>query len=130
MNLKKGIVKIVPETLDDLWHLFNIVAPQDEVYAQTTREVRVEELYARPKRGKRVSVFLGIKVEKVVWDKLLNRLRFHGVVCEAPEEIGVKGAHHTIHVTLDKPITIVKSEWLKHQIDRLERAVKLKRFPS
>jgi len=129
MNLKKGFVKVLPESLDDLWHLYNIILEKDEVYAQTTREVRVEELYARPKRGKRISVYLGIKVEKVVWDKLLNRLRVHGTVCEAPEEIGVKGAHHTIHVTLDKPITIVKSEWLKHQIDRLERASKIKAAP-
>lgn len=129
LNLKKGIVKVLPESLDDLWHLYNIILEKDKVYAQTTREVRVEELYARPKRGKRVSVFLGIKVEKVVWDKLLNRLRVHGIVCEAPEEIGVKGAHHTINVTLDKPITIVKSEWLKHQIDRLERACRVKAAP-
>ncbi len=129
MNLKKGFVKVLPESLDDLWHLYNIILEKDEVYAQTTREVRVEELYARPKRGKRVSVFLGIKVEKVVWDKFLNRLRVHGIVCEAPEEIGLKGAHHTINVTLDKPITIVKSEWLKHQIDRLDRASKVKAAP-
>lgn len=129
MNLKKGVVKVLPESLDDLWHLYNIILEKDEVRAQTTRGVRVEELYARPKRGKRVSVFLGIKVEKIVWDKLLNRLRVHGVVCEAPEEIGIKGAHHTINVTLNKPITIVKSGWLKHQIDRLDRASKVKAAP-
>jgi len=122
MNLKKRIVRVLPESLDDLWHLYNIVAPHDEVYAQTTRLVKVEELYARPKKGRRVSVFLGIKVEKVAWDRSLNRLRVHGIVCKAPEELNVTGSHHTINVTLDNPITIIKPEWLKHQIDRLERA--------
>jgi len=122
MKLKKGIVKVLPESLDDLWHLYNIVLKNDEVHAQTTREVKVEERYARPQRGKRIPVFLGVKVEKVLWDRILNRLRVHGIVCEAPEEINVKGSHHTIDVTVNKPITIVKTEWLKHQVDRLERA--------
>ncbi|KPV62045.1 MAG: Peptide chain release factor subunit 1 [Candidatus Bathyarchaeota archaeon BA1] len=129
MNLKKGIVKVLPESLDDIWHLYNIIHEKDEVYAQTTREVKVQELYTRPKRGKRVSVFLGVRVEGVTWDRNLNRLRVHGIVCEAPEDIGAKGSHHTINVTVDKPLTIMKSEWLRHQIDRLERASKAEVTP-
>ena len=90
--------------------------------AQTTREVKVDERYARPQRGKRVSVFLGVRVARVFWDKTLNRLRVHGIVCDAPDKVSVKGSRHTINVTVNKPITIVKSEWLKHQLDRLKRA--------
>ena len=56
MNLKKGFVKVVPETLDDLWHLYNIVYRGDEVYARTTREIKPDEKYARPRRGQRVPV--------------------------------------------------------------------------
>lgn len=122
MNLKKGIVKVLPESLDDLWHLYNIILEKDEVRARTTRELKVDDQYARPKKGKRVPVLLGVRVEKVLWDKILNRLRIHGIVCEAPEEISVRGSHHTIDVTVNKPVTIVKSEWLKHQVDRLKRA--------
>jgi protein pelota len=122
MKLKKGIVKVVPESLDDLWHLYNVIYQGDQVYAQTTREVKVEEEYARPKQGKRVSVFLGIKVEKVYWDRVLNRLRVHGVIIETPENISAKGAHHTLNITVDKPLTIVKPKWQKHQLERLERA--------
>jgi len=129
MNLKKGIVKAAPESLDDLWHLYNIIGKDDEVYAQTTREVRVEEPYARPKKGRRVSVFLGIRVEKVVWDRSLNRLRILGTVREAPEELNVTGSHHTLNIAIDKPLTVVKPEWLRHQIDRLERASKVQATP-
>jgi len=121
-RLKKGFVKVVPESLDDLWHLYNIIYPGDEVYARTTRVVKVEELYARPKEGRRVSVFLGVRVEKVFWDKSLNRLRVHGVIFEVPEDIGGRGTHHTLNVVIDKPLTIVKTQWLKHQEDRLDRA--------
>jgi len=129
MNLKKGIAKVLPESLDDLWHLYNLILEKDEVHARTTREVKVEDQYARPKKGKRVPVLLGVRVEKVLWDKILNRLRVHGIVCEAPEEINVKGSHHTIDVTVNKPVTIIKTEWLKHQVDRLERASKVTAAP-
>ncbi|MEM3695130.1 MAG: mRNA surveillance protein pelota [Candidatus Bathyarchaeia archaeon] len=128
VNLKKGFVKVIPETLDDFWHLYNIIYKGDEVYAYTSREIKPEEKYARPKRGERVSVFLGVKVEDVSWDKLLGRLRVHGTICEAPEIVPT-GAHHTLNVTLNTPITIVKRKWAKHQIERLERASKTSERP-
>jgi len=124
MKLKKGIVKVLPESLDDIWHLYNLILKNDEVYGRTTREVKVDDRYARPQRGERVSVLLGVRVEKVVWDRSLNRLRVQGIVCKAPEDLNVKGSHHTINVTVDNSITIVKSKWLKHEIDRLNRASK------
>ncbi len=128
MNLKKGFVKVIPETLDDFWHLYNIIYKNDEVYAYTSREIKPDEKYARPKRGERVSVFLGVKVESVTWDKLLGRLRIHGTICEAPEIVPT-GAHHTLNITLNTPITIVKKEWAKHQVERLERASKTSEKP-
>ena len=128
-KLKKGIVKVIPERLDDLWHLYNIITEGDEVHARTTREKKVEEPYARPKKGRRVSVFLGVRVQKVLWYKTLNRLRIQGIVCEAPDKLDVTGSHHSINVTLNKPITIVKTKWLKHQIDRLKRASEAKVTP-
>jgi len=115
-------VKVVPQSLDDLWHLYNIVYPGDEVYARTTREVKIEQEYARPKEGRRVSVVLGVRVEKVFWDRSLNRLRVHGVISDIPEDIGGRGTHHTVNVVIGNPLTIVKTKWLKHQVDRLERA--------
>jgi protein pelota len=120
-NLKKGFVKVVPETIDDLWHLYNVINNNDEVYARTTREVKPDEKYARPGRGERVPVFLGVKVGTVSWDKLLGRLRISGTICEAPEIVPT-GAHHAISIALNTPLTIVKKEWAKHHLERLERA--------
>ena len=120
-NLEKGFVKVVPETIDDLWHLYNIIFEGDEVYAYTSREIKPNEKFARPGRGERVSVFLGVKVETVSWDKFLGRLRVHGTICEAPEIVPT-GAHHTISIALNKGATIVKKVWLKHQLERLNRA--------
>jgi len=129
MNLKKGFAKVIPENFDDLWHLYNVIYKNDEVYANTSREIKPDEGgYARPKRGERVSVFLGITVENVTWDKLLGRLRIHGTICEAPETVPT-GAHHTLNIALNTPATIVKKKWAKHHIERLERASKASEKP-
>lgn len=121
-NFKKGFAKVIPKTLDDLWHLYNVIYRGDLVYSRTTRELKIDAEYSRPQKGKRVSTFLGVTVEEVVWDKSLNRLRIHGRIHEAPENIAGKGSHHTLNVPINKPLTIVKERWAKHHIDRLRRA--------
>ncbi len=127
-NFKKGFIKAIPETIDDFWHLYNVIHKNDEVYAYTTREIKPDGKYARPRRGERVSVFLGVKVEEVAWDKLLKRLRIHGTICEAPETVPT-AAHHTLNVTLNTPVTIVKKEWARHYVERLEKASKTSEKP-
>ncbi|MGD0978622.1 MAG: mRNA surveillance protein pelota [Candidatus Bathyarchaeia archaeon] len=121
INVKKGFAKVVPETIDDFWHLYNVIYRNDQVYAGTTREVKVDAKIGRPKRGERVPVFLGVNVEDVGWDKFLGRLRVHGTICEAPEIVPT-GAHHTLNVTLNTPITIVKKSWTRQEVERLKRA--------
>ena len=37
---KKGIIELLPETLDDLWHLSHIIAEGDTVYSKTTRRIQ------------------------------------------------------------------------------------------
>ena len=120
-NLPQGYVKVVPDSPDDLWHLYNIVSKNDEVYAYSSRAIKSDTEGSRPKSGERVSAFMGVKVISVSWDKFLEKLRVHGLICHAPEIIPV-GAHHTISVALDQPVTIVKKEWAKHLLDRLTHA--------
>lgn len=119
----------MPETLDDLWHLYNIINEKDEVYARTTRQTKSDDQYARPTKAKRVPVNLGLQVEKMYWDKVLNRLRITGIVCDAPEKLSITGSRHTINVTINKPISIVKKKWQKHQLDRLKRASQITAAP-
>ena len=42
-NLKKGFVKVVPDTMDDFWHLYNVIYKNDVVYSYTTREIKPDE---------------------------------------------------------------------------------------
>lgn len=120
-NLHQGFVKVVPESPDDLWHLYNVIYKGDEVYAYSSRAIRSDTETSRPKSAERVSAFMGVKVESVGWDKFLGKLRVHGLICHAPDIIP-EGAHHTLSIALNQPLTIVKSEWPKHLLDRLARA--------
>ena len=129
-NFKKGIVKLIPENLDDLWHLYNLVYPGDAVYARTTREVKLDTEFGRPQKGKRVSLILGVYVRDVLWDKALNRLRVHGRLIDAPDSVAGAGAFHTLNISVGESLTIVKEKkWASHEVDRLERASKTEAKP-
>jgi protein pelota len=122
-NLRQGFVKVVPSSDDDLWHLYNVIYKGDEVYAYSSRAIKPVQEYSRPKSGERVSAFMGVTVESVAWDKFLGKLRVHGIICHAPDIIPT-GAHHTLNIALNQPLTIVKKDWPKHLLDRLTRASK------
>ncbi len=112
---------MVPDSADDLWHLYNIIYKGDEVYAYSSRAIKSDTEASRPKSGERVSAFMGVTVESIAWDKFLSKLRVHGLIIHAPDIIPT-GAHHTISVALNQPVTIVKKAWPKHALDRLTRA--------
>ena len=120
-NLHKRYIKLVPDSADDFWHLYNVICKGDEVYAYSSRAIKTDQEYSRPKSGERFSAFMGVKVEEVSWDKFLGKLRVHGTICQAPEIIP-QGAHHTLSISLHQPMTIVKNEWPKHAVGRLDRA--------
>ncbi|MFW9792807.1 MAG: hypothetical protein ACFFEE_00775, partial [Candidatus Thorarchaeota archaeon] len=39
--LKEGKMVLKIETLDDLWHIYNVVGPSDVIISRTTRRVRI-----------------------------------------------------------------------------------------
>ena len=120
-DIKHGIMKLELRNIDDLWVLYNVIHKGDRVLGRTTREVKSTET-ARP-FSRRVTVTLGITVQRVYFDRDLARLRVHGIVFDAPEEVRVTGSHHTLSVGPEDTLTIVKDKWLHHQVERVEKAV-------
>ncbi len=120
-DIKHDIMKVELRNIDDLWALYNVIQKGDRVLGKTTREVKSTES-ARPS-SRRLTVTLGITVQKVYLDRELARLRIHGIVFDAPEEVRVTGSHHTLSVGPEDIVTIVKDKWLKHQVERVEKAV-------
>jgi len=115
-DLKKGFIELVVENEDDLWIIHTILERGDVVLAKTSREIKLGE------KSTRVSMDIALRVEKIEYESFTDRVRIHGIVVEAPEEYGVKGKHHTIAISPGSKLTIWKSRWLEHQLDRLNRS--------
>jgi len=128
-NAKDGVMKLIPTDPDDLWVIYNIVGRGDRVYGRSSRVIKVMNVGARPTEGKRVSLYLGIQVEKAIFKRMNDKLRIHGVVIDAPEKYAIKGSHHSITVYVGRTLTIVKDEWYRRELEMVERAGKWKTTP-
>ncbi|MEM2942281.1 MAG: mRNA surveillance protein pelota [Candidatus Bathyarchaeia archaeon] len=120
-DLRHQALKVAVNNLDDLWTLYNVIEKSDLVISRTTREVKTEGV-GRPS-SRRVPTTLGIKVEKVYFDKDLVRLRIHGIVVDAPDNLSVLGSHHTISLSEGAVVKIIKQCWAQHEIASIRKAV-------
>ncbi len=121
---RKGEIKLIPENLDDLWHLKFIIEPGDIVFAWTKR-VRESSDKLRSDKEK-VTVRLGIEVEKVEFHKFANRLRITGKIVSGVEDSG----YHTINVPVGKEISLIKEEWKEEQLRRIKEAEEASKRPE
>ena len=121
---KEGIVEIVPETLDDLWHLSHIVEVGDNASSKTTRRIQDNTGdKIRSDRGVKRTFYLGLDIENVSFHLFTGKLRLTGVITRGPEDLIPLGSHHTLEVKLNTPITIKKTRWPKWAIKRLNQAI-------
>ena len=127
-DLKHGEIKLVPENLDDIWHLYNIVETGDLVRAVSFRTDEQKDDKKRSKKAEKKRMKLGIRVSEIKFHEFSDRLRIHGTIEEGPQDLG---SFHTLNVDADKmePITIIKEEWKHHQLQRIDEAVKLRSQP-
>jgi protein pelota len=122
-NLKKGILVLKPENLDDLWIMYNVILPGDKVYAKTQRRIKVRDETIRQDSGERVPLYLGIQVENVAYDPNYNRLRVKGTIIQGPEELIKLGSHHTLSLELGFEVRIEKEFWHDYQLKRVEESL-------
>jgi protein pelota len=126
---KTGEIKLVPENLDDIWHLYNIIEEGDLVRAVTFRTAEDEKAdKIRAKKTEKKRMKLGIRVEKLAFHEFSNRLRIQGVIEEGPQDLG---SYHTFNVDAEEmqPLSIVKDRWKAHQLERLDEAVRQRTQP-
>ncbi len=128
MNIKsrrydKGYVSLVPETIDDLYVLYNVIIPNDQVKARTYRRIRQVDDEGRADKGERVPMILTLVAEDVSFHEFANRLRVKGKIIAGPEDLISFGSYHTINIETGTLITIIKESWSKIEKDRIEKAV-------
>ena len=115
-----GTVTLVPENLDDLWHLKYVVEDGDTVSALTQRRVERNDDMTRSTGGERETLDVELEVDDVEFARFANRLRVSGVIrsCDRETEIG---NHHTVNVERNDEITVTK-DWKPDQLERIEEA--------
>lgn len=118
-NIKKGEIKLKPESQDDLWYLSSLIDPGDLVKSKTIRKIKLGEGKESNTKIIKKPVTLIIKVEKTELNP--EALRISGTVTEGTEDIP-NGAHHTISTEINDGILIVKDKWLKFQLDKVKEA--------
>jgi len=120
-DLKHGVVKLVPESSDDIWLLATIIQPGDLVRAKTLREIHFGDRGSG--RSSRVPMTLTVRAESVEFQPFTTRLRVRGVVVEGPEKYGVVGKYHTLSIDVGQEVTIAKpGGWSSSLLRRLEES--------
>ncbi|MBU1930365.1 mRNA surveillance protein pelota [Candidatus Micrarchaeota archaeon] len=121
LDQKTKTIKIVPEILDDLWHLEQIIEPNDLISGSTDRKIKGKD---EQQKSERIKLFLKIQVEDAEFHRFSGILRVNGIIVEGkPVHLIDLKAHHSLEINLGEVTTIQKNEWKEHQIQRLKKAV-------
>jgi len=115
----EGEIALLPESLDDLWHLQHLIARGDLVFALTHRKVPAIADKARPEKMERKTVRLGVKVEDIEFHMYSNWLRLHGIIKSGMDV----GAYHTLNIEVGTDLSILKYHWRPDLLARIDEAV-------
>ncbi|MFB6132264.1 MAG: mRNA surveillance protein pelota [Halanaeroarchaeum sp.] len=121
-------ITLVPESLDDLWHLTYVLEPADRVSGDTHRRIQRNDDQMRDTGGEREHMRVTLEVDEVEFHRFANRVRVSGVIEECSREDQL-GLHHTLNVETNEKITIEKV-WQPDQLDRIEEAVEASEQPD
>ena len=117
-----GHVRLVPDTPEDMWHVYNLIRIDDHVDAVTFRKVTRggdgDGIGGGAAESERVKVRLRLKVEDVSYDGEGEACRVKGRNTTETEHVKL-GAYHTLDLDVNRPVKIEKDEWDGLDIDRL-----------
>ncbi len=128
LSKRDKIIKVIPETLEDLWVLEKVISPGDVVSGVVLRRMKRE---GERGSGEVHRVFVRIRVEDVKFHEYSKSLRVGGIVIEArPERFIGKGKHQTIEVRPGREVTVEKAEWDDFLVDEIRRAERESKIPK
>lgn len=123
---RNGELKVLIESLDDLWVIYNIIRENDQIKGRTFRRVVMRE----GDSGVRKPMTLLLNVQKVEFHEFTNRLRVLGTILEGPEDWVSTGQHHTFNLEPGSKISIFKEKWYRNDIQRIRRNLEKKSSSS
>jgi protein pelota len=126
---QKECLKIVPESVEDLWLLTKIVEVGDVASGRSFRRVKALDL-TRGDSGEKKKVFVELSVEGVEFAEHASRLRITGIISSgSPPEFVQAGEHHTLDVepgtsfSLKKELTPYHEKLLKEAAKIAPKAI-------
>jgi len=120
ISRKDNFLDLMPEVVDDLWHLEKIIEPGDVVTGLTERKIKPKEPGAKAFKQK---MHLDLEVEEVKFDKYSGALRVSGVILGGrPEELVDLKAHHSLEFEPGRRLKIKKKELKGYHLERLKKA--------
>ncbi|CAO3616596.1 unnamed protein product [Mucor hiemalis] len=115
-----GSITLLPEELEDMWHVYNLISKNDMIKATTIRRLQTESSTGST-ANQRVRLNLTITVENVDFDPNVGLLRINGKVASENQYVKM-GSYHTIELELNKNFSLFKPEWDIIALERVEDA--------
>ncbi len=122
IDKKMNEIIVVPENLDDLWHLEKIIDIKDILVGKTDRKIKAS------KEGEKVirqTIFIELEVEQINFQEFSENLKVGGIILSGkPEELIELKAHQSIDIKIGDKVKIKKYSLKNWQIERLKKAEK------
>jgi protein pelota len=119
---KNNELVVVPESIDDLWHLEKIISKNDLVSGKTDRKIKPK---TEGEKAIRITLFVEIQVEEVSFHEHSGVLKVNGIIVSGkPADLIELKSHQSLDIEPSTKISIKKESIQKWQIDRLKKAEK------
>jgi protein pelota len=124
MRGREGTVGMTPEDCDDIWLLYNLIQPGDEVETVTFRKVALDSNSSSASGKdvtKKIRLVLSLEVSKVDADLTAPGLRVAGRNTKPTEHVKL-GAHHTLDIEPDRSLKLTKPKWDRLSLQLIREA--------
>ncbi|CAK9303957.1 unnamed protein product [Gordionus sp. m RMFG-2023] len=117
---RKGVIVLIAEENEDMWHVYNLINEGDSLRASTFRKIHQESATGTVSVNK-VRTMLTICVESTDFDTQACVLRVKGRNIEENQFVKM-GGYHTLDLEVNRKFTIGKDEWDSVSLERVELA--------
>lgn len=119
-----GEIKLYPNVVEDMWHVYNLIAVGDRVTATSFRKINQSTSTGSVNQTK-IQLKLTIEVENIEFDQQSCEIRIKGKNMTENEHVKM-GQYHTIELALNRNFTVEKDNWDSIYLQRVDEACDLK----
>lgn len=116
----QGQIKFIPESSEDIWHVYNLILPGDRVKSSTYRKVQKETAISSGESEK-IRIDVAIEVVGIEFDGESSKIRLHGKICEENRWVKM-GSFQPIIIEETRSFTLFKTQWDTISLERVEQA--------